>query len=82
MIILLVCKSVRMDNIMQQEVFLNPNNNFKGAEKTVILWDSNFKPIKKYSHIDSVLSISFNPVTNSLFSSCNQEYITCMIDNN
>ena len=38
-------------NTMPQEV------NFKkiiGADKTVILWDSNFKPIKKYSHVDAV----------------------------
>jgi hypothetical protein len=48
-----------MVNFMQQEViFFN-----LGGEKSVVIWDADFKPVKKYSHVDSVLSLCFNPIT-------------------
>ena len=43
-------------NFLQQEVvFLN-----LGGEKSVVILDANFKPIKKYSHQDAVQSLCFN----------------------
>eukprot|EP00873_Tetraselmis_striata_P015075 jgi/Tetstr1/435339/TSEL_024257.t1 len=39
-----------------------------GADKTIIIWTSKAEGILKYSHNDSILSLSYNPVTQQLSS--------------